>query len=131
RPDLVPRTRVEQLHVVPGLREARRPGPERAAPGLAEVVGALGHAEALVDVEAEALAPPLENRLREMLARAHAVPARGHVRARGAGPLEDLPADGRHADDDGGAVARDEARPERGDVGALLPDCGGLARRRV
>src|SRR6059036_4317476 len=44
RPDLVPRLRVEQADVVPGLREARRPGPERAAPRLAEIVGALGHA---------------------------------------------------------------------------------------
>src|SRR5437773_10261733 len=84
RPDLGPRPRVEEPDVVPGLREAGRPWPEGAVPGLAEVVGALGHAEALVDVEAEALAPSLENRLREMLARAHAVPQRGHVGARGA-----------------------------------------------
>src|SRR5712692_308304 len=67
---------------------------KRAAPRLAEVVGALGHAEAFVDVEAEALAPPSENRLREMLARAHAVPERGHVGARGARLLQDLPVDG-------------------------------------
>src|SRR5207245_4034233 len=77
RPDLVPRLRVEQPDVVPGLREARRPGPDRPAPRLAEVVGALGHAEALVDVEAETLAPRGGDPLREMLARATAGPARG------------------------------------------------------
>src|SRR5207249_11370344 len=114
RPDLGPRPRVEEPDVVPGLREAGRPWPEGAVPGLAEVVGALGHAEAFVDVEAEALAPPPENRLREMLARAHAMPERGHVGARGARLLEDLPVDGGHADEDRGAVPRDQARPERG-----------------
>src|SRR5206468_12880356 len=91
----------EEPDVVPGLREPGRPGPDRAALRLAEVVGALRHAEALVDVEAEALAPPVEHRLREMLARAHAVPERGHVGARGARLPQDLPVEGGSADEDG------------------------------
>jgi len=131
RPDLGPRPRVEQLDVVPRLREAGRPWPEGAVPGLAEVVGALRHAEALVDVEAEALAPSLKNRLREMLARAHAVPQRGHVGARGARLLQDLPVDGGHADEDGGIVPRDEPRPERRVARPLMHDRGVAPIERV
>ena len=106
----------------PGCGKPALPGPDRAKPALREVVAELAHADRLEDVEAEAILPQPEHLVGEMLARAHAMAQRRHVRLREGGLLQDLPVDGRHADEDRGAVLGDEPRPGLGVVPSLVRD---------
>ena len=125
------RRRIQELDGVAGLHEAGGARPERARPGLADVVGAFGHPESLVDLEPEAVAPRREHLVGEMLARAHAVAERRHVAPRRLRLLDDLAVDRRHADEDRRRVRGDEARPERGVARSLVHDRRVAAVERV
>src|SRR5512139_3075238 len=107
-----------------GLREAARPRVYRAAPRLAEVVGALGHSQPFVDVEPEALAPCGQHFLRQMLPGAHAVPQRRHVGASKRRMLHDLAVEGWNTDEGRRLVLGDELRPDRGVARTFVHDRG-------
>src|SRR6185503_13087514 len=129
--DFGARLGIEEPHVVARLREARAPRADRAQLVLREVVAELAHSHGLMDVEPEALLPLREHLVGEMLARAHAVAQRRHVAARESGLLQDLAVYGRHSDEDRGAVLRNEARPGRCVVAALVGDHGLATSQRI
>ena len=115
----------------PGCGKPALPGADGAELALREVVAELAHAHRLEDVEPEALLPQPEHLVGEVLARAHAVPQRGHVGLRERGLLQDLAVDRRHADEDRRAVLGDEARPGLGVVLPLVRDHGLAVVERV
>ncbi len=115
----------------PGCGKPALPGADGAELALREVVAELAHAHRLEDVEPEALLPQPEHLVGEVLARAHAVPERGHVGLRERRLLQDLAVDRRHADEDRRAVLGDEARPGLGVVLPLVRDHGLAVVERV